>query len=85
MPESDWPAICNMVFEALTIAEATGGGVMCEAETKITGNGVKAVMSRHIMAAVSIKLTGRYPADQGGKKATASEQAWAKDYKPCRK
>jgi hypothetical protein len=84
MPESDWPGICNMVFEALTIAEATGGGIMCEKETKITGKGVKAVMSRDIMAAVSIKLTGRYPADQGGQQATKTELAWAQDYKPCR-
>ena len=84
MPESDWPGICNMVYDALTIAEATGGGTLCEKETKISGNGVKAKMSRDIMAAVSIKLTGRYPVDQGGQKATKTEVAWAKDYKPCR-
>ena len=84
MPEKDWAPLCNMVFEALTIAEATGGGAMLEKEKLIHGKGTKARMSRDMIASVVIKQTGFWPNDQGGTKASEEDIKWAQNYKPCR-
>jgi hypothetical protein len=83
MAESEWFAICNLVFDTLTIAESTGYGCSIEVETSLVGNGKKAKMSRDIMSAVSIKKTGCYPRHLGGQPASPADKSWAKDYTPC--
>jgi hypothetical protein len=69
-------------IEALTIAEATGGGI--QTDMSISKGEGKAGMCRDLVATVSIKRTGRYPANLGGKEATEAERAWAQNYKPRR-
>jgi hypothetical protein len=83
MAESEWFAICNLVFDTLTIAESTGYGCSIEVETSPFGNGKRAKMSRDIMSAVSIKKTGCYPRHLGGQPASPADKSWAKDYTPC--
>jgi hypothetical protein len=85
MPEKEWPAVCNMLYDVLTIAEATGDGTLEEKKQGHMGKGKKQELANNMILAVTIKKTGRYPMNhrKHGSKVSEADKKWAAEWKPC--
>ena len=76
MPQSEWPNIMNLIFEALTFTEAAGGGAMMASRL---GSGAKAALAQQMMDITSVRETRKW---SNGKQASDRDYAYACSFKP---